>query len=80
MDGAVSSVSTVHFGVPLPVFVASQPAGANLLNRVDYDATVCRPGQVLENYRFGLVIGAPTIRGDAFQTPMSTVYGQLPPR
>lgn len=47
---------------------------------MDYDATVCRPGQVLENYRFGLLIGAPTIRDGVFQIPTSTVYGQPPPR
>ena len=58
----------------------SQPAGANLLNRVDYDATVCRDGRALETYRFGLLIGAPSIRDNVFQTPTSTVYGQLPPR
>jgi len=57
----------------------SFPSGANLLQRVDYDATVCRPGQVVDTYRFGLLIGAPTIRGGVFQTPSSTVYGRPPP-
>ena len=65
---------------PFLTGTASFPSGANLLNRVDYDATVCRPGQVLENYRFGLLIGAPTIRDGVFQIPSSTVYGQPPPR
>jgi hypothetical protein len=69
---------TSALGLPSP---ANQPAGANLLDRVDYTATVCRPGQVLDVYKFGLQIDPPTLRDGVFSVPSTaTVYGRLPPR
>src|SRR5262249_22640413 len=57
----------------------AMPSGHNLLSRVDYDATVCRAGQVVDNYRFGIMIGPPMIRDWTFFSSMSTVYGRPPP-
>jgi hypothetical protein len=60
---------------------ANQPAGSALLHRVDYTATVCQPGRVVDVYNFGIQIDAPTLRNGVYNIPgTATVYGRLPPR
>jgi hypothetical protein len=62
-----------------PTGDARLPRGDNLLGQVNYDATVCRDGRAVENYRFGISIQPPRMRDGAFTPGMSTVYGQPPP-
>ena len=58
----------------------NQPAGANLLHRVDYTATVCRENSVVDRYDFGLEIAPPRLRNGIYDIPANAaVYGRLPP-
>lgn len=70
-DGWVElrAVTTTH---PTSVFGNT---GANFTAATDYEATVCRPGRIIETHRFGFEVGQPTVQGGTFQPGRVTIYG-----